>query len=112
MAPSILAKRLGISIYNAEMTLNNTTQLAVHNLSAPLSQRVRLRQAQLRQPRLNCRLYSDTLFSDQKYLLGNTCAQAFLAGNCGFSTIYGMSTKAAAGDKLTPSLLPMVYLKL
>ena len=100
VAPSILAKRLGISVYNAEMTLNNTTQLAVHNLSAPLSQRVRTRQAQLRQPRLNCRLYSDTLFSDQKSLLGNTCAQAFLAGNCGFSAIYGMSTKADAGDKL------------
>ena len=100
VTPSLLAKRLGISIYNAELTLNNTTQFAVHNLSAPLSQRVRTRQAQLRHPRIACRVYSDTLFSDKKSLLGNTCAQAFLAGNCGFSTVYGMPTKANAGDKL------------
>lgn len=90
--PSLLAKRFGISLYNADLTLNNTTQLAVHNLSAPLSQRVRTRQAQLRYPRLNCRLYSDTLFSDQRSLLGNTCAQAFLAGHCGFSDVYGMTS--------------------
>jgi hypothetical protein len=98
--PSLLAKRLGISVYNAEMTLNTTTQLAVHNVSVPMSQRVRTRQAQLRHPRLACRIYSDTLFSDQKSLLGSTCAQAFLAGTCGFSDVYGMPTKAEAGDKL------------
>ena len=98
--PSLLARRLGISVYNAEMTLNTTTQLAVHNLHAPLSQRVRTRQAQLRYPRLACRIYSDTLFSDQKSLLGNTCAQAFWASSCEFSDVYGMPTKAEAGDKL------------
>jgi len=100
IAPSLLAKRLGISTYSAELTLNTTTQLVVHNLSSPLSQRVRTRQSQLHHPRLACRLYSDTLFSDQKSLLGNTCAQAFLAGSCGFSAIYGMPTKGEAGDKL------------
>jgi hypothetical protein len=100
IAPSLLAKRLGISTYSAELTLNTTTQYAVHNLGTPLSQRVRTRQAQLRYPRISCRLYSDTLFSDQKSLLGNTCAQAFLAGDCGFSTVYGMPTKGEAGDKL------------
>ena len=59
IAPSLLAKRLGISTYSAELTLNTTTQLAVHNLGSPLSQRVRTRQSQLRCPRLACRLYSD-----------------------------------------------------
>ena len=54
--PGILARRLGISVYNAELTLQTTTQLAVHNLSAPMSQRVRTRQAQLRYPRLACRI--------------------------------------------------------
>ena len=70
--PGLLAKRLGISVFNAELTLNSTTQLALHNLQAPMSQRVRTRLAQLRYPRLACRIYSDTLFSDQKSLLGNT----------------------------------------
>mmetsp|Transcript_15766 Transcript_15766/g.22506 ORF Transcript_15766/g.22506 Transcript_15766/m.22506 type:complete len:181 (+) Transcript_15766:1615-2157(+) len=98
--PCTLAKRLGISVHNAQPTLRHTTQLAVRNVSAPLSQRVRTRQAQLRYPRLCCRLYSDTLFSERKSLLGNTCAQAFLASDCGFSAIYGMSSKVEAGDKL------------
>ena len=98
--PTTLAKRLGISQYNAHLTLNATTQLAVRNVSAPLSQRVRTRQAQLRHRRLQCRVYSDTMFSEQKSALGNTCAQVFLAGDCGFSDVYGMQTKAEAGDKL------------
>ena len=98
--PPTLAKRLGISTYHAQLTLRNTTQLAVRTIASPLTQRVRTRQAQLRYPRLHCRLYSDTLFSECKSLLGNTCAQAFLVGDCGFSAIYGMPSKSEAGDKL------------
>ena len=98
--PSTLAKRFGISVYHAQLTLQGTTQLAVRQVSAPISKRVRTRQAQLRYPHLNCRVYSDTMFSETKSLQGNTCAQIFLASDCGFSDLYGMATKSEAGDKL------------
>ena len=39
--PTVLAKRLGISTHCASLTLKATTQLAVRNLSAPMTQRVR-----------------------------------------------------------------------
>mmetsp|Transcript_2147 Transcript_2147/g.3294 ORF Transcript_2147/g.3294 Transcript_2147/m.3294 type:complete len:1178 (+) Transcript_2147:1032-4565(+) len=98
--PSVLAKQLGISVYNAQLTLKSTTQLAVRHLSAPISSRVRTRQGQLRFPHLRCRVYSDTMFSEQKSLTGNTCAQVFLARSCGFSDLYCMPTKGEAGDRL------------
>ena len=48
--------------------------------------------------RLNCKVYSDTMFSKVKSAEGNMCAQVFVAE--GFVRVYLLRTKADAGHAL------------
>ncbi|MGH3053835.1 MAG: hypothetical protein ACRDL7_02535, partial [Gaiellaceae bacterium] len=94
-----LARRWGISDSAAKATLQVTTQRGVRQMQPTTDRRYRTRQAQLRYPYLRTRVYSDTMFSDKKTLMAETCGQLFVTAE-GFSRIYPMKTKSEAGYKL------------
>jgi hypothetical protein len=66
--PEVLAHRWGTSLDIASHTLKVTTQRGLRYLEGNLSRRFRTRQAQLRYKFLRSDVYSDTLFSDVKYI--------------------------------------------
>ena len=49
--------------------------------------------------RLSCRLYIYTLFTKQKSIIGNTCAQILMNGE-GFVYVHPMQYKSHAGETL------------
>jgi len=70
-----------------------TTQLGTRHSVHPLSWRYRTDVVEfLSKRRLNCKVYSDTLFSKVKLLKQNTCAQVFVTEN--FVQVHPMRTKA------------------
>ena len=95
----ILAKRWGIGLDTAHKTLSTTTQFGVRKVLHPVERRYRTRQAQLRFPTLNTKLYTDTLFSSTKSIHGNKCAQVFTNG-IGFDLFYPLKAEADIGDAL------------
>ena len=98
--PELIARKWGIGLEKAKQTLKATTQLAVRSAVLPLTRRYRTDLMSQRLRRLNCRFYTDTLFSKHKSIEGNTCGQLFTDGE-GFVILYPMDSKAKAGQKLT-----------
>ena len=95
----ILARRWGIGLDTAHRTLTATTQLGVRRILHPVDRRFRTRQAHLRFPNLNTRLYTDTMFAATKSLRGNKCAQVFTNG-IGYDLFYPLKKEALASEAL------------
>ena len=94
-----LAWNLGIGEKTADMTLKGTTQRATRVEVEGLTRRFRTRQSQTGRDMLSEGVWSDTFFSEEKSILGNTCAQMFTAPSS-FVETYPMKTKSKAGTKL------------
>jgi hypothetical protein len=61
--PRILAKSWDLSIQTAKATLDATTQLNIRSAVAPLSRRYRTDLLSMKLRRLDCKFFTDTLFS-------------------------------------------------
>ncbi len=73
-----LAKNWHISLELAKATVDATTQLAVRDFTNVTgTKRLKPHAYMLRYPRLETKMYSDTLFARKKSLRGNTCGQLF-----------------------------------
>lgn len=96
---STLARCWGTGEAAVKATLQVTTQWGFRSYTMPLTQWFWMRQAQLHYPHLQTKVYSDTMFSDVKSIIGNKCAQVFVTTE-GYSKAYPMKSKAEAGDKL------------
>jgi hypothetical protein len=94
-----LARRWGIGLDTAHRTLIATTQFGVRRVLHPVDRRFRTRQAHLRFPNLNTRLYTDTMFAATKSLRGNKCAQVFTNGT-GYDLFYPLKKEALASEAL------------
>ncbi len=95
----ILARRWGIGLDTAHRTLIATTQFGVRRILHPVDRRFRTRQAHLRFPNLNTRLYTDTMFAASKSLRGNKCAQVFTNGT-GYDLFYPLKKESLASEAL------------
>ena len=98
--PELIAQKWGIGLEKARQTLKATTQQAVRSAVLPLKRRYRTDLLSQRLRRLNCKFYTDTLFSKQVSVNGNKCAQLFTDGE-GAVIIYPMKSKSQAGQMLT-----------
>ena len=76
----ILAIEWGIRPDKANHTLQHTTQDNVRSALKPLTRRYRIDLLYQRLHILNCRFYTDTLFTKYKSIFGNTCAHIFTDG--------------------------------
>ena len=92
---STLARRWRTSVATAAQTLKTTTQRGVRFLEGPLTRRFRTRQTQLQNRFLKTKMYTDTMFSETKSALGNTCAQLFVTAE-GYADGDPLTTKADA----------------
>ena len=73
-----LAARWKIGVETARRTLDATTQLAVRDFShSTMGRRLKPYAYQLKYPRLNCTMYTDTMFGRVRSLDGNLCAQVY-----------------------------------
>lgn len=91
----LLSKRWRIGLESAKQTLLATTQRGLRHAVQPLTRRYRTDLLSLRYRRLNGVMYSDTMFSRYKSIIGNTCAQMFTIG--GLVRAGPMATKGGAG---------------
>ena len=98
ISPELLARKWGIGLEKAKNTLKGTTQNSIRSAVMPLTRRYRTDFMSQRLRRLTT-WYTDTLFSKQKSVVGNTCAQMFTDG-MGFTYVYPMRSKAQAGEAL------------
>ena len=99
MSPELLSQKWGIGIEKAMDTIKYTTQDNIRSAILPLTRRYRTDFMSQRLRRLSTTWYTDTLFSTQKSILGNTCAQMFTDGK-GFTYVHPMKSKAQAGEAL------------
>ena len=99
VSPELLAQKWGIGMEKAKNTLKSTTQNSIRSAVLPLTRRYRTDFMSQRLRRLNTTWYTDTLFSKQKSIIGNTCAQMFTDGK-GFTYVHPMRSKAQAGEAL------------
>ena len=99
LTKEILAQRWGIGLDTAHKTLATTTQYGVRRVLHPVERRYRTRQAHLRFPTLNTKLYTDTMFSTKKSLRGHTCAQVFTNG-VGYDLFYPLKRESEAASAL------------
>ena len=78
VSPELIAKRWGIGIKTTKRMFNATTQLGVRDYTY-LQGACKLKHTvyQLKFPRLRGDMYTDTMFSNTKSLVQNTCAQIF-----------------------------------
>ena len=93
-----LARKWNLGIETARATLKATTQHGVRHAIRPLSRRYRTDILQSRLRRLNCTMFTDTLFGSVKSLQGYTCGQVYTDGR--FVYFEPMRTKAEAGESL------------
>ena len=78
VSPEELAVRWQIGLDTAKKTLDATTQLAIRDFSTTTGgRRLKPYTYQLKYPRLNVEMYTDTLIGRCKSLLGNTVAQVY-----------------------------------
>ena len=99
LTKEILSKRWGIGLDTAHRTITVTTQNGIRRVLHPVERRYRTRQAHLRFPTLNTRLYTDTMFSAVSSLRGNKCAQVFTNG-ISYDLFYPLKKEAMAVDAL------------
>ena len=77
--PEDLARRWNIGIETAKKTLERTTQLAIRDFSKTAGgRRLKPYAYQLKYPRLNVEMYTDTLVGRCKSLMGNNYAQVYV----------------------------------
>ena len=69
----------------------------------PIERRFRTKNVMLKYNRLNCRLYSDTFFSNVKSIQGHSCGQLFVT-DFGYSKFVPMKSKAEAGYALQDTI--------
>jgi len=69
----------------------------------PIERRFRTKNVMLKYNRLNCRLYSDTFFSNVKSIQGHSCGQLFVT-DFGYSKFVPMESKAEAGYALQDTI--------
>ncbi len=77
VTPVSLAQKFGIGLSTAANTIKVTTQLGVRSALKPLSRRYRTDFMSTRHRRLNCTMYTDTLFAKTESLNKHTCAQLY-----------------------------------
>ena len=94
ISSDLLAIKWGIVLDKEKWNLQSTTQDNVRSALKPLTQWYITDLLSQRLRRLNCRFYTDTLFSKDKSIVGNTCAQIFTDG--GFVQIITMRYKSEA----------------
>jgi hypothetical protein len=97
-----LAKLWGISLESASQTLRVTTQKGIMNAIHPIVRRYATKQSRLRYNQLGSRhgrFYSDTFFSNQPSVRGNTMAQLFI-NDIKYLRIMPMRKKSEAGSAL------------
>jgi len=75
-------------------TLENTTQLAKATIHSPMRRHMRSRFQQLRKPRLNEIVATDTYFSSVKSIEGYHCSQLFFGCTSKTIDVYGMKTES------------------
>ena len=97
--PKDLAWNLCVGEKMAECTLKGTTQRATRVEVDGLTRRFRTRQYQTGREMLPDGIWSDTFFSEERSILGNTCAQMFCAPTS-FVDVYPMKAKSKAGYAL------------
>ena len=101
MDPALLAKRWGIGLQAAKMTLKKTTQRAIRTVLHPsLSRRFRTNDRQLRYRRLPLDMYTDTLITKVKSRRGNKYCQVFGCQN-GWKRAHPIKAKSEAHHALS-----------
>ena len=98
VSADILERKLRVRLDKAKWTLQSTTQDNVRLALKPLTRRYRTYFLSQRIRELNWRFYIDTLFSKEKSIVGNTCAQIFTDG--GFVQIIPIRYESEAGTTL------------
>ena len=78
VSPELLAQKWGIGLDKAKATLKCTTQKVTRSAILPLTRRCRTDLMSQRLRRLSTTWYTDTLFSKEKSLVENKCAQISL----------------------------------
>ena len=99
VSPELLAQKWGVDVDKISNTLKRTTQNSIRSAILPLTRRYRTDFISQLLRRLNTTWYTDTLFSKQKSIIGNTCAQMFIDGK-GFTYVHPMKSKAQADEAL------------
>lgn len=95
----LLASKWECGIETAKATLLATTQLNLRSAIAPLSRRYRTDLLSMHLRRIDCKFFTDTLFSKAPSIVGNKCAQLYYDPN-GYMYIYPMPSKADVGESL------------
>ena len=81
ISAGLLARKLDIGIDKAKHTLQSITQDNVRSSLDPLKRWYRTYFLPQRLHRINCRFYTVTLFTKDKSIVGNKCAQIFIYGD-------------------------------
>jgi hypothetical protein len=97
--PELLARKWGIGTEKAKQTLKSTTQHNIRSAILPLTRRYKTDLLSQRMKRLSAQFYTDTAFSKDTSLAGNSCVQLFTDGQ-GFVVAYPMRSKSEAGTAL------------
>ena len=98
ISADVLAIKWGIGLDKAKRTLQPTIQYNVISAQKPLTRWYRTDFLPQRLCRLYCRFYTDTLFTKDKSIVGNTCAQIFT--DWGFIQIIPIRSKSEGGTKI------------
>lgn len=100
VTPETLQHLWGIGHETARKTIGVTTQHAIRHATMPLRRRYRTDLLSLRHRRVRETIHTDTIHSQYKSVLGNTCAQLY-ATESGVAISYPMTSKNLAGQTLT-----------
>ena len=96
VTPEVLSKRWKIGLETARRTLEKTTQMAVRDFTNKSgSRRLKPFHYQLKYPRLNVEMFTDTFIARMKSLMGNTCAQIY-ATSFHWVGVWPMKSKSEA----------------
>ena len=96
LTPESLSRKWNIGLKTARQTIKATTQLGIRSAVGPLTRRYRTDLLQSRHRRLNITLYTDTMFSKCKSIIGNSVAQVYTDGQ-GWVHVDPRTSKALAG---------------
>ncbi len=83
-----------------EKTLQSTTQYAKNNLRLPMRQHFKARNRGLYVKRLRETFATDTFFSSEKALNGETCAQIYVGKKSHLTEVFGMTTESQMAETL------------
>lgn len=96
----VLAKRWGISVENAQRTLQVTTQRGVRTFVNPTDRRFNTRKPHLVFPTMRgSKMYTDTMFANVKSIHKKVAAQVWTDGN-GYCLFYPLNSKSQAHETI------------